>query len=71
MWIPALLFAAPVWLLAHALRLLPERYCRKCDYDLTGNRSGTCPECGVMIPARQRSGLENSDFHRDFFPPGA
>jgi hypothetical protein len=22
-------------------------HCRKCDYDLTGNRSGTCPECGT------------------------
>lgn len=24
--------------------------CRKCDYDLTGNVSGTCPECGSPIP---------------------
>ncbi|HPF38553.1 MAG TPA: hypothetical protein P5081_18915 [Phycisphaerae bacterium] len=71
MWIPALLFAAPVWLLAHALRRLPDRYCRKCAYDLTGNRSGTCPECGLMIPVRQRSGLENSDSQREFFPSGA
>jgi len=21
--------------------------CRKCDYDLTGNVSGVCPECGT------------------------
>ena len=23
--------------------------CRKCDYDLTGNTSGRCPECGESI----------------------
>ena len=23
--------------------------CRKCAYDLTGNESGTCPECGERI----------------------
>jgi len=24
--------------------------CWKCGYDLTGNTSGTCPECGAPIP---------------------
>jgi len=24
--------------------------CNKCDYDLTGNESGRCPECGWKIP---------------------
>ncbi len=23
--------------------------CRKCDYNLTGNVSGTCPECGTGV----------------------
>ncbi len=23
--------------------------CSKCDYDLTGNESGICPECGTKI----------------------
>ncbi|HWE95629.1 MAG TPA: hypothetical protein VG269_16815 [Tepidisphaeraceae bacterium] len=23
--------------------------CPKCDYDLTGNVSGTCPECGGKV----------------------
>lgn len=25
------------------------RNCRRCDYNLTGNVSGTCPECGTEI----------------------
>jgi len=25
------------------------RYCKKCDYDLTGNVSGVCPECGTVV----------------------
>lgn len=33
---------------------IPER-CPKCDYNLTGNLSGTCPECGSVFA----DGLEN------------
>ena len=29
------------------------RYCRTCGYDLTGNVSGRCPECGVDVPPDQ------------------
>jgi hypothetical protein len=25
--------------------------CEKCLYDLTGNESGVCPECGTPTPA--------------------
>ena len=25
------------------------RRCHKCDYNLTGNTSGTCPECGTAV----------------------
>jgi hypothetical protein len=25
------------------------RYCAECGYDLTGNESGRCPECGEAI----------------------
>jgi hypothetical protein len=27
------------------------RHCGRCDYDLTGNVSGVCPECGWTIPS--------------------
>ncbi|HEX2972646.1 MAG TPA: hypothetical protein VHP11_09955 [Tepidisphaeraceae bacterium] len=26
------------------------RHCGQCEYDLTGNTSGVCPECGWRIP---------------------
>lgn len=41
----ALVAQAKVWRLSASL--LP---CPKCDYDLTGNVSGICPECGTLIP---------------------
>lgn len=28
----------------------PPGLCSRCGYDLTGNTSGICPECGTMIP---------------------
>jgi hypothetical protein len=28
--------------------------CVKCGYDLTGNLSGTCPECGTAVPNGQK-----------------
>jgi len=27
----------------------PPGYCQKCGYDLTGNVSGRCPECGAKV----------------------
>ena len=27
-------------------------FCPKCGYDLTGNESGRCPECGTGVPSR-------------------
>jgi hypothetical protein len=57
--------AAPLWLLAAALAFLPAirlllrlrrkpggaGLCRACNYDLTGNVSGVCPECGTAVTA--------------------
>jgi hypothetical protein len=28
---------------------IPPGHCRKCGYNLTGNVSGVCPECGTKI----------------------
>jgi hypothetical protein len=27
--------------------------CPKCEYDLTGNESRVCPECGLRLPGRR------------------
>lgn len=29
-------------------------YCDRCGYDLRGNASGICPECGAQIPPKQK-----------------
>lgn len=51
LWIPAILFAAypTIALIRGPLRRRRWRrkgLCVKCGYDLTGNESGVCPECG-------------------------
>ncbi len=45
-----------VWL-KYATRppFVPEgRYCLSCGYDLTGNVSGRCPECGTLIESPEK-----------------
>ncbi len=32
----------------------PKGHCQSCGYELTGNVSGVCPECGDQIPERTR-----------------
>jgi len=52
-WIPVLLLSiAPVASLVRAYALYRRdiaHLCRQCAYDLTGNVSGVCPECGTSI----------------------
>lgn len=35
---------------AEIVRLLSTDSCRKCGYNLYGNVSGVCPECGTRVP---------------------
>lgn len=54
LWIPVwLLIVLPAiplsWLLLRR-RPIPPGHCRKCSYDLRGNVSGVCPECGTPCP---------------------
>lgn len=50
-----LLLNAGLVVLSRARQRPPDpRLCTRCGYDLTGNRSGTCPECGTPLSERQR-----------------
>ncbi len=40
---------------AQARKMLPN--CEKCEYDLTGNVSGVCPECGTALTESLRQRL--------------
>ena len=57
LWIPFVLVAVPTAFLFYRdrRRAGPSR-CRACGYDLTGNVSGRCPECGAAMKG-------NSDAH--------
>ena len=54
LWVPAVLFGAyPAAVGARKLvrrwRRPPEGHCQTCGYNLTGNVSGVCPECGETV----------------------
>ena len=49
-WLPLLILAVPTAILwRRDRRRIPPGHCGKCGYDLTGNESGVCPECGTGI----------------------
>ncbi|HKQ49737.1 MAG TPA: hypothetical protein VJZ71_16810 [Phycisphaerae bacterium] len=51
LWMPllALLLLAALLIYRDRTRRLPG-FCRKCGYNLTGNTTGRCPECGNAVP---------------------
>jgi hypothetical protein len=57
-WLPywlltALMLILPAFQLRRRLReqrKVKQGRCSSCGYDLTGNRSGICPECGRALP---------------------
>jgi len=52
LWIPFLIVAIPTGLLWYRdRRPIPPGHCQKCGYNLTGNVSGVCPECGEKVIA--------------------
>lgn len=59
-WIPFLLLAIPTAFLWYHDRRFPPGQCRRCGYNLTGNVSGRCPECGEPIGRGQARDIESS-----------
>jgi len=50
LWLPLLLTAIPTaWLWHRDRRRIRPGCCLRCGYDLTGNTSGVCPECGDKV----------------------
>ena len=55
LWLPFLAIATPttiLWYFDRPRRVRPG-HCQHCGYDLTGNTSGICPECGTPSLANQ------------------
>jgi hypothetical protein len=53
MWWSLLLLLPSLFCLAYVAQrrmAIKAGHCKKCGYDLTGNSSGICPECGLVVP---------------------
>lgn len=50
LWLPLIVFGAGTYLVPRFWRSRCGNLCRRCRYDLTGNVSGVCPECGSTLP---------------------
>ncbi len=52
LWFPLLVVGIPSgYMLWRRHRRIPPGHCQKCGYNLTGNVSGVCPECGEKVIA--------------------
>ncbi|MDM8007650.1 MAG: hypothetical protein QUV05_16035 [Phycisphaerae bacterium] len=54
LWMPLVFFAIPTVYLFWHDRRIPPGHCQSCGYNLTGNVSGVCPECGEKVIAGAR-----------------
>jgi hypothetical protein len=54
LWVPLIVLAAPTSWAWHADRRRPGA-CPRCRYELTGNTTGVCPECGAQQVSQRRT----------------
>jgi len=50
LWLPTLISGRACSWLWRRIRRPQPGFCAQCCYDLTGNTSGVCPECGLSVP---------------------
>ncbi len=50
LWAPLVGIGLPTFLAWRRDRRIPPGHCASCGYDLTGNVSGRCSECGTPVP---------------------
>ena len=56
LWLPLLLVAIPTTILWYLdFRRFPPGHCPSCNYNLTGNTSGICAECGTPLASQNKS----------------
>lgn len=49
LWIPALIAGGAAFYFHRKARVPGPGHCPKCGYNLAGNTSGVCPECGRAV----------------------
>ena len=49
LWLPLVIVLIPSVTAWYRTRPPPPGHCLHCSYDLTGNESGVCPECGTKV----------------------
>ncbi len=49
LYVPLFIFVLPTAFLWWRDHRRPKGHCQNCGYDLTGNVSGRCPECGTPV----------------------
>lgn len=68
LWTAPSAYAVVIALVGIALAAMPRTYtggrCARCDYDLAGNRSWVCPECGVRVPDQARPAVRRAEERR-------